>query len=170
EIIGNKGRIFLGTFPSEVRPEHVNQDALNLVLNHCNNDNITIGAQSGSQKILDLCHRGHSVEDIYKAVELTLRNNLKINVDFIFGLPGEKNEDIKLTVKMMKELSEKGARIHAHSFIPLPQTPFSEEHVKKVSKIYKKEIINLISKGEAFGNWREQEKLAMKIANYLQKR
>ncbi|KKN19764.1 hypothetical protein LCGC14_0942540 [marine sediment metagenome] len=167
EIIGKKGRIFFGTFPSEVRPEHVTQETLDLVLKFANNDNITIGAQSGSQKVLDLCHRGHSVEEIYRAVELTIKNNLEINVDFIFGLPGEKTEDINLTIKMMKELAAKGARIHAHAFIPLPQTPFSKKPVTKISGIYKKEIQNLISQGLAFGSWRNQEILASKIAEYL---
>ncbi|MFX1487758.1 MAG: TIGR04013 family B12-binding domain/radical SAM domain-containing protein [Promethearchaeota archaeon] len=166
EIIGKKGKIFLGTFPSEVRPEHVNPNTLNLVLKYGANDNITIGAQSGSQKILDLCHRGHNVENVYKAVDLTVEYDLKVNVDFIFGLPGEDDEDVKLTVKMMKDLSEKGARIHAHSFIPLPQTPFANESVKKINNIYRKEIRFLISKGIAFGNWKEQEKLSMKLANY----
>ncbi|MFX1426169.1 MAG: TIGR04013 family B12-binding domain/radical SAM domain-containing protein [Promethearchaeota archaeon] len=167
EIIGEKGRVFVGTFPSEVRPEHIIQDTLNLVLKYGNNDNITVGAQSGSQKILDLCHRGHTVDEIYRAVDLTLKNNLKINVDFIFGLPGETNEDIELTIEMMKKLSSRGARIHAHSFIPLPQTPFSKKPAKRVNRGYKKEISNLIAKGQAFGNWGNQEKLAIRIANYL---
>ena len=168
-IIGASARLYLGTFPSEVRPEHVIQDTLNLVLKYANNDNITIGAQSGSQKILDLCHRGHSVEDIFSAVELTAKNNLNINVDFIFGLPGEEDEDVIQTVELMKQISKQGARIHAHSFIPLPQTPFSKATPKKVNDLYKKETRNLISKGLAFGNWRTQEKLARKIANYFKK-
>jgi B12-binding domain/radical SAM domain protein len=167
KIIGDKARIYLGTFPSEVRPEHVNQDTLDLVLKYGDNDNITIGAQTGCQKILNSCHRGHDVDDIYNAVEYTLKNNLKINVDFIFGLPGEDDEDVKQTVELMKQISDKGARIHAHAFIPLPQTPFSNEAPKRVNDIYKKETRNLISKGLAFGNWRNQEKLARKIANYF---
>ena len=169
EIIGKKGKIFLGTFPSEVRPEHVNPDTLDMVLKYGNNDNITIGAQSGSQKILDLCHRGHKVEDVHNAVDLTIEYDLKVNVDFIFSLPGEDDEDVRLTVKMMRELSEKGARIHAHSFIPLPQTPFAKASAKKINNIYRKEIKSLISQGVAFGNWRQQEKLSMKIANYQKK-
>ena len=167
DIIGEKGRMFVGTFPSEVRPEHITQDTLSLVLKYGNNDNITVGAQSGSQKVLDLCHRGHKVDEIYRVVDLTLKNNLKINVDFIFGLPGEDLEDIKSTIEMMKNLSKKGARIHAHSFIPLPQTPFSKESARKVNKLYKKEIENLIAKGQAFGNWDNQEKLASKITRYF---
>jgi B12-binding domain/radical SAM domain protein len=167
KIIGKKARIFLGTFPSEVRPEHVTIETLDLVLKYADNDNITIGAQSGSQKILDLCHRGHTVGDIKKAVELTIKKGLKINVDFIFGLPGENDEDIKLTIQMMKDLSSKGARVHAHSFIPLPQTPFAKKDVNKIKESYKKAIKTLISKGSAFGDWKKQEKFALKFKKYL---
>ncbi len=166
-IIGAQGRIFLGSFPSEVRPEHVNEDTLGLVKKYCDNDNITIGGQSGSQKILELCHRGHTVEDIYNAVELTLKANIKPNVDFIFGLPKETGEDIRLTIDLMKDLASKGARIHTHSFIPLPQTPFANESVRRISLNVVDEINDLTSKGLAFGNWRKQERLAVKIARYL---
>ena len=166
-IIGTKGRIFLGSFPSEVRPEHVNEDTLGLVKNYCDNDNITIGGQSGSQKILELCHRGHTVKDIYNAVELTLKAKIKPNVDFIFGLPKETEEDVKLTLNVMKDLALKGVRIHTHSFIPLPQTPFANESVSRISLNVVDDINDLTSKGLAFGNWREQERLAIKIAKYL---
>ena len=166
-IIGTKGRIFLGSFPSEVRPEHVNEDTLGLVKKYCDNDNITIGGQSGSQRILDMCHRGHTVKDLYKAVELTLKAKIKPNVDFIFGLPKETEEDVKLTLNVMKDLALKGARIHTHSFMPLPQTPFANEPVSRISLNVVDVINDLTSKGFAFGNWREQEKLAIKIAKYL---
>lgn len=166
-IIGTKGRIFLGSFPSEVRPEHVNEDTLGLVKKYCDNDNITIGGQSGSQKILDLCHRGHTVKDLYNAVELTLKAKIKPNVDLIFGLPKETEEDVKLTLNVMKDLALMGARIHTHSFIPLPQTPFANEPVSRISLNVVDEINDLTSKGLAFGNWREQERLAIKIAKYL---
>ena len=167
KIIGKKGKIFFGTFPSEIRPEHVSQEALNLILKYANNDNITIGAQSGSQKILDMCHRGHTVEDVRNAVEITLNSNLNINVDFIFGLPDEKEEDINLSLNLMKELVEKGAKIHAHSFIPLPQTPFAKNPISRINSLYVKETKKLVSKGLAFGYWKKQERLAIKISRYL---
>ncbi|MFX1322033.1 MAG: TIGR04013 family B12-binding domain/radical SAM domain-containing protein [Promethearchaeota archaeon] len=170
EIIAPNGRIFFGSFPSEVRPEHVTQETLSLVLKYANNDNITIGAQSGSQKILELCHRDHTIDDVYNAVNLTIKSNLKINVDFIFGLPGESNEDIELTINLMKDLSKLGARIHAHSFIPLPQTPFEKKSAKHISEVYKKEMKNLISRGYAFGDWKRQERIALKISKYLKNR
>ena len=124
-------------------------------------------AQSGSQRILDLCHRGHSVEDVYNAVRLTLKAGLKANVDFIFGLPGETEEDIKLTIKVMNDLVKMGARIHAHTFIPLPQTPFSKASAGRVNEGIRKMIEELIPKGIVYGDWIEQEKIAKKIAKYL---
>ena len=88
-------------------------------------------------------------------------------MDFIFGLPGENEEDIKLTIKLMRDLTNKGARLHAHSFIPLPQTPYAKVPVNRLEDIYKKEIKMLISKGSAFGDWQKQERLAIKIAKYM---
>jgi B12-binding domain/radical SAM domain protein len=168
KILNSKGKIFFGSFPSEVRPEHVTEETIDLVLKYADNDNLIIGAQSGSQRVLDLCHRGHTVADIYTSVELTLKAGLKANVDFIFGLPGETREDIELTIKMMSYLVEAGARIHAHTFIPLPQTPFSKSLVKRrIDKKTKKMINNLIPKGVVYGDWREQEEMALKIAKYL---
>jgi B12-binding domain/radical SAM domain protein len=167
EIIAPEGRIFLGSFPSEVRPEHVAKETLELILEYASNDNIIIGAQSGSQRILDLCHREHTVDDIYKAVELTLSKNIKANVDIIFGLPDETEKDISLTIKMMRDLSTMGAKIHTHSFIPLPKTPFANKNVRQIDDNIKEIIKELTSKGRAFGEWKKQEKLALKIARYF---
>lgn len=168
KILNSDGKIFFGSFPSEVRPEHVTEETIDLVLKYADNDNLIIGAQSGSQRVLDLCHRGHTVADIYTSVELTLKAGLKANVDFIFGLPGETREDIELTIKMMSYLIETGARIHAHTFMPLPQTPFSKSWVgKRIAKRTRKMIKKLIPKGFVYGDWEEQEKVALKIAKYL---
>jgi radical SAM superfamily enzyme YgiQ (UPF0313 family) len=102
-------------------------------------------------------------------VDLTLKANLKVNVDFIYGLPGETEEDINLSIKLMKDLANIGARIHAHSFIPLPQTPYAKEPTERINDIYKNETKKLISKGLAFGDWKKQEKLGIKISRYLRK-
>ncbi|MEO0271316.1 MAG: TIGR04013 family B12-binding domain/radical SAM domain-containing protein [candidate division WOR-3 bacterium] len=167
KIIKPEGRIFFGTFPSEVRPEHVNEETIELILKYADNDNITIGAQSGSQRILDLCNRGHKVEDVYNAVKITLKAGLKANVDFIFGLPGETEEDINLTIKVIEDLTKMGAYIHTHAFIPLPQTPFAKSPPKGVNEKTKKIIGKISSKGFAFGSWQKQEKIAFKIYQYL---
>jgi B12-binding domain/radical SAM domain protein len=161
EVIGNKGRIFFGTFPSEVRPEFVIPEAVELVKRYCNNDNLVIGGQTGSERMLKFIHRGHSVEDIYKAVEITIKLGLKANVDFIFGLPGETEEDKIQTLRVIKDLTKMGARIHAHTFIPLVGTPFGDMKPGKIDEKTRKEIQRLISQGKLYGEWEKQERIAM---------
>lgn len=168
DVLGDEGRIFIGSFPSEVRPEHVTEETLELVKRYGNNDNLILGAQSGSQRILDKCHRGHTVRDVYDAVKLILNANLKAYVDFIFGLPGETAEDIDLTIRMMDELSAWGARIHAHTFIPLPSTPFGQSPAGKISGDLKAKIQKLVSEGRIYGDWRKQAKVAKRITKEIQ--
>jgi B12-binding domain/radical SAM domain protein len=152
KVLKPNGRIFFGTFPSEVRPEHVNPQTLKLILKYTDNDNLVIGGQSGSQRILDLCHRGHTVEDIFTAVELVLKNGLKANVDFIFGLPQETEDDVEKTFQVIKKLVSLGAKIHAHTFYPLPQTPFSHCSYGKIHEKLKKLIQEYLPKGLVYGN------------------
>ncbi len=160
KILGPQGRIYFGSFPSEVRPEHVTGDTVGLVRKYAVNDNLVIGVQSGSQRVLDLCHRGHTVEDAYRAVELTLRAGFKAYVDFIFGLPEETLEDTQLTIKVINDFAGMGARIHAHYFMPLPQTPFAGVRTRGVNPEMKKMINRLIPQGIVFGEWEKQERIA----------
>jgi B12-binding domain/radical SAM domain protein len=161
------GRLFVGTFPSEVRPEHVTQYALDLIKDYADNDNLTIGAQSGSQRILDLCRRDHTVGDVYRAIDLMARAGLSANVDFIFGLPHENVKDIGKTVEVMRDLAAMGARIHAHTFMPLPRTSFAKAPPGRVPDALKKWIHKATTKGTHFGDWSSQGKIAERIANYL---
>jgi len=167
EIIGKNGRIFYGSFPSEVRPEHVNREVLQLILDYADNDNIIIGGQSGSQRMLDLCNRGHTVENIYEAVKITKECGLSANVDFIFGLPQENEEDRRDTRQVIKDLIVMGAKIHLHTFIPLPKTPFSSAYPKKLDKRNKEFIRRNLAK--IYGNWKKHEKVAIKIWRELNK-
>jgi B12-binding domain/radical SAM domain protein len=162
-IIGEQGRIFFGSFPSEVRPEHVNENTLALVKTYAHNDNIIIGAQSGSQRMLDFCNRGHTTQDIYNAVKISMQFDILPNVDFIFGLPGENKNDQVQTIEFMKELIKMGARIHAHFFIPLPGTPFANATFSSLDKRTKKFLKQYNYRGKVYGNWRSQEKLAKKL-------
>ena len=136
------GKILFAHFPSEARPEHITPDTLGLLKEFADNDEIVIGAQSGSQRMLDLCHRSHSVDSILTAVSLARNFGYKVIVDFIFGLPGEKEKDQKESVSVMEQVLRMGARIHPHLFAPLPQTPFSNERPGSVSPVYENALEN----------------------------
>jgi len=167
KIEGDK-RIFFGTFPSEVRPEFVSEKTLEPILKYADNTAITIGAQSGSQRILDAINRQHTVSDIYEAVETALKCGFTPNLDIIFGLPGETPEDQKQTLKMIKYFASKGVKAHLHYFIPLPGTPFWRHTPSPISNDVKKELGKLIRERKAFGAWISQQSYSAQISNTLE--
>lgn len=156
--------IYFGTFPSEVRPEFVTIEVLDVVSKYVSNNRIIIGAQSGSQRILNIINRGHTVEDIYLAVDNLIDYNFTPDIDFIFGFPFENDEDRKLTLDMIKYLTSKGCRIHAHIFMPLPGTPLENYSPGKIDSKTKKILGDLARRGLLYGSWAVQEKLAAMLS------
>ena len=168
-IIGTHKRIFYGTFPSEIRPEHVNQKNLAVLKKYVDNDNIIIGGQSGSQQVLDTSRRGHDIESIINAVKISVRSGFRPNVDFLFGLPGETSKDAQLTINLANKLADLGARIHNHTFMPLPGTPFRHERAGHIDDAIKQQIVDLTTKGRAYGKWSGQISIARDLENLQQK-
>jgi B12-binding domain/radical SAM domain protein len=155
--------IYFGSFPSEVRPENVSAEALALVARYAVNDNIVFGAQTGSPRLLKELRRGHTVEDIYQAAELTLQAGLKPIVDFIFGLPGEREEDQQLSLRLIEDLAAMGATIHSHTFMPLPRTPLADAPPGRVAPEIESILGRLSKDGLHIGQWRKQEEVAAMI-------
>ncbi|MCX6089547.1 MAG: TIGR04013 family B12-binding domain/radical SAM domain-containing protein [Atribacterota bacterium] len=164
KITGKKGRIFFGSFPSEIRPEFVTPDSLRLLREFTDNDNVVLGAQSGSNRMLRAIGRGHTREDFLRAAELCRRYRYKVLVDFIFGLPGENEDDEKETLGAMKYLTDMGAMIHAHSFMPLPGTFFALEKPVPISPFMKRQIGKMARDGFLFGQWQTQQKYAREMS------
>ena len=163
-VVG-KEHTYIGSFPSEVRPENVSKEGVELVRRFAANDNLVIGAQSGSQRMLDLAHRGHTVEDIYRAVQTALDAGLVANVDFIFGMPGEREEDQELTRKMIEDLAAMGARIHSHAFMPLTGTPWADAPPGDIDPATRDLLERLTGRGQQFGQWRQQREACKAMAN-----
>ncbi|QRN98857.1 TIGR04013 family B12-binding domain/radical SAM domain-containing protein [Archangium violaceum] len=170
EAMGPEGRVFYGTFPSEVRPEHVTPEALALLKRYVDNDNLIIGGQSGSERILQASHRGHDVETVVRAASLAVEAGFVPNVDFILGLPGEAPEDVRATLELMKRLADLGAKVHGHTFMPLPGTPYRDAAPGAVDDETRRELDRLASQGRLYGHWKQQVKLANGIAERRQPR
>jgi len=170
EAMGPDGRVFFGTFPSEVRPEHVTPEALALIRRYCANDNLVIGGQSGSERVLESSKRGHDVASIVHAAKIALAHGFEPNVDFILGLPGEEAEDLAATVTVMRELADLGAKVHAHTFMPLPGTPFRDAPPGAVDEATRVELDRLASQQKLFGQGHVQLKPAADIAPPLDPR
>jgi B12-binding domain/radical SAM domain protein len=145
--------IFFGTFPSEVRPEFINDSILELIQEHCKNTTINMGGQSGSQRILKNIRRNHTVEDIIIGAEKCIDHGFTPVVDFIFGLPDETEEDQLDTLNLIKWLTGKGGKVHSHYFMPLPGTAFENSKPAPLSGKVKKIMGELALLGKTTGVW-----------------
>jgi B12-binding domain/radical SAM domain protein len=159
ELVGRE-QVYFGTFPSEVAPEMVTPEAVALVRRYCGNDNLIFGAQTGSERLLRALHRRHSVADVYRAAEVVLGGGLTPVVDLIFGLPGEEDEDLAATVRLMEDLAAMGAVLHSHTFMPLPGTPLEDAPAGTVDPALHPLLDRLASQGHQVGQWRKQEEIA----------
>ncbi|MBN1566475.1 MAG: TIGR04013 family B12-binding domain/radical SAM domain-containing protein [Acidobacteria bacterium] len=140
QTMTSKARILFAHFPSEARPEHITPDTLDMLKEFADNDEIVIGAQSGSSRMLEVCNRSHSVENVLTAVRLARKYGYKVIVDFIYGLPGETDEDMRESLKVMQEVVHLGARIHPHIFAPLPQTPFAKAEPGRIAPLFQQAL------------------------------
>ena len=167
KVLNGKGRIFFGAFPSEARPEHVTMEKLDLVKRFASNTNLILGAQTGSERLLKLCGRGHTVEDILEACELTVRSGLSANVDIVFGLPGENGGDRRKTVNLIRKLSRTGVRVHGHFFMPLAGTAWWNKKPEFPETKFLKQLDTLSADKVLWGSWRMQASLSRKIYEHF---
>jgi anaerobic magnesium-protoporphyrin IX monomethyl ester cyclase len=114
-------------------------------------DNVWMGAESGSQKILDAMDKGITIEQIHEATRLLKQYKIKPSFFIQFGYLGETKEDIRLTIKMINHLLPHDIGISVS--YPLPGTGFYEK-VKQ----------DLQQKS----NWADSDELAMMFRNTFQ--
>ncbi len=86
---------------------------------------VWVGAESGSQKILDAMDKGTKVEEIRQATELLKKKGIEVCFFLQFGYLGETKEDIEATMRMVEALQPHDIGISVS--YPLPGTKFYEK-------------------------------------------
>ncbi len=151
EAAGPGRKVMLGAFPSELRPEHVGPGALALLRRWCDNRQVILGGQSGSDRMLAAMGRGHDAETVTRAAAAALEAGFRPSVDFIFGLPDEEEEDREATRRQMALLARMGARVHVHAFDPLPGTPWARAPRGAIDAATAGLLARLRESGRAYG-------------------
>lgn len=88
-------------------------------------EEVWVGAESGSQHILDAMDKGTKVEQIYEATHLLKKYGIKSAFFLQFGYLGERMQDIQMTLKMVLDLMPDYIGISVS--YPLPGTKFYEK-------------------------------------------
>jgi anaerobic magnesium-protoporphyrin IX monomethyl ester cyclase len=85
---------------------------------------VWVGAESGSQKILDAMDKGDRVEDIHRAAQRLQAHNIQVGFFLQFGYPGEGWDEIQQTIQMVRDCAPDDIGISVS--YPLPGTKFFE--------------------------------------------
>ncbi len=81
---------------------------------------VWMGAESGSQRILDAMEKGTKVQEIFQARENLKRNGIRAGLFLQFGYPGETWDDIESTIRMVR--TAKPDDVGVSVTYPLPGT------------------------------------------------
>jgi radical SAM superfamily enzyme YgiQ (UPF0313 family) len=111
-------------FKIQSRADLLQEEELVRALAKAGCENAWIGAESGSQKILDAMDKGITIEQIHRATQLMKQEGIKPSFFIQFGYPGEVMEDIEKTIRMINELLP--FEIGISVSYPLPGTVFYE--------------------------------------------
>jgi radical SAM superfamily enzyme YgiQ (UPF0313 family) len=87
-------------------------------------ESLWMGAESGSQKILDAMDKGTTIEEIYESTRLLKKHGIKTCFFLQFGYTGETKSEIDETIRMVNELMPDDIGISVS--YPLPGTKFYE--------------------------------------------
>lgn len=139
------------SFKIQSRADLLIQDNYVNALARAGCDNAWMGAESGSQKILDAMDKGITLAQIETATVLLKQHKIKPSFFIQFGYLGETKEDIDKTIRMINRLLPFSIGISVS--YPLPGTHFYE---KVKASMHEKT------------NWTDSNELALMFANTYQ--
>lgn len=137
------------TCPNGVRLDSLDPELL-LAMKNSGCHVISMGIESGSQKILDLVRKKQTVETVLEKVEQIKRAGMDTVGFFILGFPGETIEDMEKTVQF--SLSLPLVRAHYMFYHPLPGTEGYRRLLRECPECFRKvqsslETIAYVDKG-----------------------
>ncbi len=116
---------------------------------------VHLPVQSGSNKILELMNRKHTIEEyllIHKKLKM-INKNIEFSSDFIIGYPGEEDEDFEKTMDLINKIKF----INSYSFIYSPRPGTSAANLEVVDNDKTKKRLEIIQK-KLFENQLERNK------------
>jgi B12-binding domain/radical SAM domain protein len=155
-----EGRVYLGSFPSEVRPDYVTPEVVATLRKYVSNEILVIGGQSGSDGVLEWLGRGHTARDILRAAETVRAGGFAASVDIMLGFPVEEPADRQASFKLAEQLGKRGVRVNMHFLMPLPGTPLSDAVPRFLSTDERRKLDTLAQQGIVRGHWRRQEEIS----------
>ena len=103
---------------------------------------VHLPVQSGSNKILDLMNRKHTIDEYYKIFDKlkNINSNIEFSSDFIIGYPGEEDKDFEDTFNLIRKIKF----INSYSFIFSPRPGTVASNLKLIDKQISKDRLDKV--------------------------
>ena len=125
------------------RPDSITKEKLEVIKKH-NISRISINPQTMKQETLNLIGRHHTVEQVISAYHLARDTGFdNINMDLIVGLPGERIDDVRMTMEKLKELDPDSITVQSLAIKRASRLNILKEQYKDYEINNTDEIINL---------------------------
>jgi anaerobic magnesium-protoporphyrin IX monomethyl ester cyclase len=118
-------------FKCQNRADLINADS-SVLLKRCGCDEVWMGVESGSQKILDAMDKGETIDSIKNANRLLKQNGIKVGFFLQYGYLGEGYADIRKTLQLVRECLPDYIGISVS--YPLKDTPFYDKVVSQMGE------------------------------------
>ncbi|MGC2423997.1 MAG: radical SAM protein [Nitrospirota bacterium] len=105
--------------PNGVRLDTLDEDVVG-IMKESGCYTVSVGIESGSQRILDKMRKGLTLDKIKQQIGLLKKCGMTVNGFFIIGYPGETREEILETISFAKSLPL--TRAIFYNYLPLPGT------------------------------------------------
>ena len=91
------------------------------------------GAESGSQRILNILNKRISIKDIIRSAKITKDIDIIADYSWMIGIPGETKSDIKKTITLIKKVKEINpeCEFSIKILFPYPKTIIYEQAIKE---------------------------------------
>lgn len=92
-------------------------------------ERVMIGMEAGTQAMLDWMQKDIKVNHIFEAAQKCIQYNIAINFSVIVGFPGETNESISETLRIVSQLRKMSSTFHIGIFYfkPYPGNKIADE-------------------------------------------
>ncbi|GAG80072.1 unnamed protein product, partial [marine sediment metagenome] len=113
-----------------IRPEMSYEVIKKMKLAGC--EHIIFGIESGSQRVLDLMKKHYRVEDADRIIRWMHKVGIIVTCNFMFGFPGETEEDFELTLDFIKRNAEYLDRVYpSRTYCALEEFSYLNTHLEE---------------------------------------
>jgi radical SAM superfamily enzyme YgiQ (UPF0313 family) len=118
---------FFWTANMIIRPEMASRVIAKLKKSGC--EHIIFGIESGSQRVLNLMNKHYRIEDADRIIKDLHKVGIKVTANFMFGFPGETEEDFQQTLDFIKRNAKFLDRVYpSRTYCAIEEFSYLSQH------------------------------------------